>query len=479
MKKRCILSFILAAIFIINTLIVSACADNSGNGSKDTGTSTDTESDSESLSTLEPLEIPKTNYDGYTFTFLTANVSSFFMKVCVDEMTGDAMNDAFFDRNLAVEEMLNVKIRETALSDMGGLINQLRNSITAGDRAYDAAFLVLRSAANAAVAGYCLDFRDLPYVDLTKSWWNQSATEQLSIGGTTYMVASDISVADKDVMWVLFFDKEHAENYQLEDLYELVSSGKWTFEKFYEYILLGERDLNNDGKMNMKDQYGLITHNENYMGMWMGAGETLASLDNNKMPQITWNSEKFSNVFDKIAQIMGSTATHTTDIGFISSGLKNGQALFATEVVSFIRKYRENDREFGILPIPKYSESQPDYYTYVALNSQLMVVGKDVAEENMARTSEILEAMAAKGKEIMMPGYYEVSLKSRSSRDEQSAAMLDIIFASRMYDLGVIYDWGSVTGKLNSPTANVASVFASSQKSMTKAMENTLNKMGY
>lgn len=93
----------------------------------------------------------------------------------------------------------------------------------------------------------------------------------------------------------------------------------------------------------------------------------------------------------------------------------------------------------------------------------------------MARTSEILEAMAAKRKEIMMPGYYEVSLQSRSARDEESSAMLDIIFASRMYDLGVIYDWGSVTGKLNSPTANVASVFASSQK----AMEKTLSSMGY
>lgn len=483
MKNRNFMSLILAILILANIVLISACSDTSDKQAADTTAaldSTETTSGDDTTETTEPLEIPMTNYNGHTFNFLTgANVAYNYAQICVEELTGDAMNDAFYNRNLAVEDMLNIKITETATSDWGTMSNLFKNSITAGDRAYGAAFMVLNTAATSAVNGYCLNINELPYVDLSKSWWNQSATEQLSIGGDTYLVASDMSVSDKEVMWVLFFDKEHAEDLGIGDMYQMVKDGTWTFDKFYEYIQLGEMDVNGDGIMNMKDRYGLITHGENYMGMWMAAGETIASLNKDMMPEFTWGTERFSNVWDKIAKIMGSSAVYGSDIGFISSGLKNGNALFATEVVAFIKQYRENDREFGILPMPKYDEAQSDYYTYVALNSHLMVVGKDITDDDAARTGEILEAMAAKGKEILMPGYYDISLKSKAARDEESSEMLDIIFDSRMYDLGVVYGWGGVSSRLNSASANIASIYASAEKSMNKAMNKTLENFGY
>ena len=87
-------------------------------------------------------------------------------------------------------------------------------------------------------------------------------------------------------------------------------------------IKQGLLDLDGNGVYNMKDRYGLLTHGENYAGMWMSAGEALIKLDDQNVPQISWGSERFSNVWDKIAQIMGDPAVYGDNIDFISSGLR-------------------------------------------------------------------------------------------------------------------------------------------------------------
>ena len=48
--------------------------------------------------------------------------------------------------------------------------------------------------------------------------------------------------------------------------------------------------------------------------------------------------------------------------------------------------------------MPKFDEAQDRYYTYVAVNSDLMVVSRTV--KDAARTGEILEVLAAKSMPI-------------------------------------------------------------------------------
>lgn len=432
------------------------------------------ESETEETEEGEKLDVPFTDYEGYTFNALTGdNVTYNWRELTVEEITGEPINDAFYNRNLWVEDKMNIKIT-SVVNATGGNTSAFKNSVNAGDGAYDCAFMNFTDASRTATGGYCLDIGAMPYVDLDKSWWDRDAREQLKVLGTNYLMASDITIGDKDVMWVLYFDKQYFEDLHLEDPYKLVAEGKWTFDVFYDMIKQGLLDLDGNGVYNMKDRYGLLTHGENYAGMWMSAGEALIKLDDQNVPQISWGSERFSNVWDKIAQIMGDPAVYGDNIDFISSGLREGNALFATEVVAFIRSYRENDREFGILPMPKYDEAQDRYYTYVAVNSDLMVVSRTV--KDAARTGEILEVLAAKGKEMIMPEYYDVSLKSKGSRDEQSSASLDIIFTQRMYDLGVVFGWGGVINALKTPNANIASLYKKyesiTNKTMTKDLEN-------
>ena len=58
------------------------------------------------------------------------------------------------------------------------------------------------------------------------------------------------------------------------------------------------------------------------------------------------------------------------------------------------------------------------------------------------RTGIVLEAMAAESMYTVTPAYYDVALKGKYARDEESLDMLDIILESRCYDLGWFYAIG-------------------------------------
>ena len=59
--------------------------------------------------------------------------------------------------------------------------------------------------------------------------------------------------------------------------------------------------------------------------------------------------------------------------------------------------------------------------------------------EDAERTSAILEAIGFYSHEYIIPAYYDKTLNGQYTRDEESSAMLDIIFNTRAYDLGYCY----------------------------------------
>ena len=74
----------------------------------------------------------------------------------------------------------------------------------------------------------------------------------------------------------------------------------------------------------------------------------------------------------------------------------------------------------------------------------------------------MIELMACGGKNFITPAYYEVTLKGRDAKDDDSEDMLDnYIFNNVVYDLGVLYDFGGInsmfTSLMSSDSTNVAS----------------------
>jgi hypothetical protein len=282
------------------------------------------------------------------------------MVVEAEEVSGDTIDDAYYLRNRIVEDRFGVNIRQVPAIPLSAELTMFRRSVDSGDNSFDVALMSYGAAANLAISNYVMAFEEIHYIDFDRPWWDVGSRRDLSIANRTYIMASDMSIGDNDNTWLIYFDKQHVQDHGLTMPYELVHEGKWTFDAMLSMMREVALDVDADGRftINSDDRFGFLTHGENYAGMWIAAGHTLLAKDSDDLPYIAFNNEPFVNTWAKIVEIMGHETTNNNDIAFISSGLRDGRTLFATEILKFVRDYRENEREFGILPMPKFDEVQ-------------------------------------------------------------------------------------------------------------------------
>jgi hypothetical protein len=252
-------------------------------------------------------------------------------------------------------------------------------------------------------------------------------------------------------------------NYEIEDLYGLVKSGKWTLPKLLEISREISEDLNGDGIMNEHDRYGLLYYRDGIPAFFAGCNEFIARKDADDLPYMSFNSEKVFSALDAIYDVIYDTdvAFHTMrafgDGGFIIRGgamFQNDQALLMYIRMTEIENLRSMDTDFGILPFPKYDESQTDYISLVNsfIGSALCVPA--TADPDIS--GAVLEAMAYESRYTLKPAYYEVTLKTKVGRDSESEDMLDIIFSNMNYDIGGIFRFGDIENDLMYHTMDLA-----------------------
>jgi hypothetical protein len=161
------------------------------------------------------------------------------------------------------------------------------------------------------------------------------------------------------------------------------------------------------------------------------------------MPIIDFKDDKSAEFVNKLYSIIfenegswpffpgrgsGPRADHKYDF-------PNGKVMFLVNYVNAALndEMREMKTDFGILPYPKYDESQKDYYSRIE-GCEMSGIPNTVTDK--ARTSAVIEALASISATTVEPAYYDIVLKSQAARDNDSSEMLDIIFANRVFDLG-------------------------------------------
>ena len=151
-----------------------------------------------------------------------------------------------------------------------------------------------------------------------------------------------------------------------------------------------------------------------------------------------------------------------------------GRALFQFTHLDRVTLLRGYDFNFGILPNTKLHESQAEYHNAVNGWCSTSISIPITAEPE--RTGIILEALTAESYYTLRTAYYEVSLKTKFLRDDESEEMLDIIFASRVYDLGNFYNWGDIFGTLNNMAAAKQTDFISRYERVMPRIERDIEK---
>ena len=427
-------------------------------------------------------DLPESNFGGYEFVIYNSNpeTNTWFTTVHVtaEEDSADAIPAAIFKRNLAVEDRLNIKISEVEQTS-----DQIKNSITAGDSSFDMSLMQGPSIISQAQSGYLLDLKTLPYQDFEKPYWDHNAYEQLSVCNKLFVCVGDFLTTQIDETICMFFNKGILTDYNLEDPYELVDNGKWTLDKLAEMASVSGNDVNGDGIYDTNDNYGMMSwRGVFYMFLLNGCGNTLIEKNEEDVPVYTFNSESFINSYEKILNIIHGEKKIYFDAEKDANNHRvqeimfpANQVLFWSECISWAKALREMEANFGILPAPKYDETQQQYYSCNNGNFFGMSVPKSVSDRE--RASIIIEALQSASTETVLSAYYDITLKSKYSRDEESAKMVDIIFDSTTYDCSTVYGLGSVKSNIYTMASENKTDIASFYKKQQKALGKTIEKM--
>ncbi|MCL1793158.1 MAG: hypothetical protein FWG34_04750 [Oscillospiraceae bacterium] len=433
-------------------------------------------------------DLPEMDFGGKTFTVLQRTEWNY--EFFAEAENADVVNDAVYKRNLAAEERFNVKL--DAIDVMGGwneqeiYLKKVRTSVSAGDDEFQLLAGYAAYMPKLQIGGYLINLHELPYVNFEKPWWSKDLMENITVNNKMFFVTGDLSLSLWEDILAVYFNKKLIADYQIENPYELVRSGKWTIDKLDEICRNVYKDLDGDGIMDPKnDLFGYATDTTNLVDNFQGCFDApVVAIGENQIPYFAENSQKMADIVDKLYEFLwnnpGVYANPESSPGpenIYRYIFEEGRAMFLPELLGNAQKLRGMDMDFGIIPYPKWDEQQKNYQTRSVAYFSLFCVPTTV--QNLEMTGIMTEALCAESYKKVIPAFYDVALKTKYSRDDESAEMIDIIRNGLVFDFGMIYstEVGGACLILRDLMSNKKREFTSTFEKNERAYEKALEKL--
>ena len=439
--------FSVLSVFLLLTVLLSACVTNGGTSNAVSDTSGSVSS--EASTPGDEVSVPEVNMNGQKIRFLVPGDQYLYYEsfdIYAAELNNEIINDAVFNRNKKIEQQFNCEIIAEKLPDVQSVA---RERMDAQLDDFDVYMPYMHSVAPLAAQGYFHDLNSLEYLNLDQDYWDQKLGESLSIDGKLYFSTGDISMLDNECTMVMFFNKTLIKDNNLDDPYQLVKDHKWTLDKVYTMSKDFTKD-NGDGVYDEKDTYGLhIAFNAPHSFFFSGGGRITSPNASGGFDLVMKNNKNvaYINHINEITNdpnILTNNTPNCNTFEAICKIFTEGRVIFTTFALVDMFQFRDSATlNFGILPYPLADEEQKEYSCLVS-TGLVPVVCIPTINKNLDNTSIIVDALARESVNTVTKAYYETLLKKRTLQDNDSQDMLDIIFKSRAYDIGYVFNWGGI-----------------------------------
>lgn len=427
---------IFAILLIVITLFMAAC-NNCKPTEKDTTQAGNPVGETDLYENLPDMDYKKTEFH----ILVLSQLEEFYDPS--DEKSTETVSVAAFKRNRNVEDRYNVKIVYTGVpghyDTMELFMNTIRTSALADVSDFDIVCPNYYYGMALATENVYLNMLEMKYNDFTKPWWTNGYNSQATYKGRLFAAVGDFSVSQLSGLLVVYYNQNLADQYHMGNLYELVDSGRWTFDVMNSMAMQVSGDLNHDNFYDENDLYGYIMTKWSMRAFVYAFDIPLVSIDQNTQePYLSFYTSKAIDAYQRLYQFVqkrnytcylekNDTLTHM----FMSD-----QALFYGDSLSVGSKLRSMESDFGVLPMPKYDENQT---RYISSSAGCDVYAIPVSVRDPEMSSLILEALNIESYKHVVPAYFENSLKFQTSRDEDSQRMMEIVKSTVYYDFGYIY----------------------------------------
>ena len=367
-------------------------------------------------------------------------------EIDVENDDGDTIGSAIYSRNSSIEEKYGVVISTEYKSvDGGAYINAVRASNQAADNNYQLLTIRTVNMVSLIQEKQTLDLRQYENVlHFDQPWWVADSVTSFALGDHLYVASSELLLRDKGATATMFYNQRLADDKGVANLYELVDNKEWTLDKMLEISEGVTENLEDTDITN--DVWGCAGAKDSIYYIYNGFGQKFGHMDEDGYLTMDFGTGDSITIMQEVLELfMYSDAFCNTAINKdLANAFRDGQALFASYYLKKVNSLRsEMEDTYGILPNPLYDESQENYSSLVWIHHDCVLgIPSQVADVEMATV--ILEALSYESYYTTYPKFYETVLMNRSTRDDDSKRMLQIVFDTRSYDPGQY--WTTTSG---------------------------------
>lgn len=231
-------------------------------------------------------------------------------------------------------------------------------------------------------------------------------------------------------------------------------------------------DVNNDGKQNLFDEFGLVT-SRNFMLIYPYQVGELSVLVNDDGYELNMFSERIVNIVEDVQALYDNAdvwmCTQSGNLQY--NAFIEGRSLFETYSSDPVLLRNIDRFDFGYLPYPKYDDEQEDYYSFT-YGGMMAIPNIDT---DYTRTGHVVEALSAASAKYIEEAFIEKSIEGKVLRDDESVEIYRMMRDNSVYEFSFYLDpsgmCSSYYGNLFDPARpEISSLFASRE---------TAIRMGY
>ena len=412
--KKLTLALLLVALLVS---AFAACGGSSTGNTTTTDGKTDPVTDAVTVDESEVLELPDDlTFTGEEFSIATWNGGNandqdgWANYLDFDEPdAGNLLQEAAYTRNEWIRDRLGVEI--TVVEDLWnwngtseGLMAVIGICSLSGKSTIDLIIYQQYGYEALIIDELIADVAAMPHIDLDKAWYNQMANNTYYLRDNLYVFFSDICYPCQNAVTVLFnkdmlTDLQYAENY----LYEKVENGEWTLDLVFDMIDGTWVDVNADGQADLGDKFGFHGTPMGPCYFYPAAGLKGTYLTDDGFA-FDYGTDFSFEVINRVIDLVDNENTYFAEWDYYSNFVE-GRSLFsayASELYQLPNRIGTTF-EFGILPFPKYTETQETYYS--PASGGIALIPANIEDENFV--GAVIEAMAYGSHQYLVPAFYD------------------------------------------------------------------------
>ena len=440
--KKYLCLFLAALMLLSVTAVFAGC----GQTTEDPKQTVNLPEGSEGDTVEEDHRFDNVNYNGREFRIYTStNISSMgrgnsnFLIEGSGETEGGLVNDKVLERNLTVEELLQVELVFTQADlTYGEVAADIRRFTTGGVDEFDLVINDIYGYAELLIEGNFRNVLDEECVfDFDRPYWYKDYMDDLRLmDGYQYVLAGDYFIDILRDAHLLLLNKDIYMDYynrSADELYDVVTNFEWTYEKMNEIISDKYSDKNLNNAKDKGDQFGFMV--PEYWGasipFSVSGNPPYISRDEDGIPTITVHEGDRAN---QLASAMSSLFNNdsasvnlTTDADLLTAFTQDECLILGYQRLGSLENaiLRQMEGDAAVLPYPMLFASDQKYTTSAHDTTEMGAILATSTDLDFIST--VVEVLNRETANILIPVYYKECLQVQCVDDEKAAAMIDII----------------------------------------------------